>query len=70
MPPEVHPIGLDMTNDHDEAKRVAYAQRSKVEATIERLCRDSPMRKRDYLVLAGGAVAIIGIPLVLLSFFF
>ena len=28
-----------------------------------------PMRMRDYLIVAGGAVALIGIPLIVISFF-
>ncbi|MGE8247275.1 MAG: hypothetical protein ACN6RA_14770 [Stenotrophomonas maltophilia] len=28
-----------------------------------------PMRMRDYLIVAGGAIALIGIPLIVISFF-
>lgn len=56
--------------DHEEQKRIDYARRSKVEATLQRLGREKPMRIRDYLILAGGAVAIVAIPLIFLSFFF
>lgn len=30
----------------------------------------NPMRFRDYLIVIGGAIALIAIPLILISFFF
>jgi hypothetical protein len=57
------------TPDPAEAKRAAYLRDARAQGTLQRLARQSPMRFRDYLIVAGGALAVIAIPLILLSFF-
>lgn len=43
-----------------EAK--AFSQHAGSAAAAERLCKRHPMRMRDYLIVAGGAAALIAIP--------
>ncbi|GEM_PF-6815217 len=57
-------------NNHPTSPEArAINQRADSAAAAERLRKSNPMRMRDYLIVAGGAVALIGIPLILISFF-
>ena len=53
--------------DHREQKRIDYARRSKVEATLERLERDNPTRLRDRAVLVFTGVGLLALPFLVYS---
>ncbi|MCO7494699.1 hypothetical protein [Stenotrophomonas maltophilia] len=61
FPWDKHPVSA-------EAK--AMVAKAEAHATLERLERKNPMRFRDYLIVAFGALGIIALPLLLLSLAF
>lgn len=53
-------------SDQHEQKRVNYARRSQVEATLDRLEREDPTRWHHYLRFGWYAFSVIGLPVAII----